>query len=195
MTPTSSLGSDGRRPRVTASICSEAGGEKGSEIANAGCDHGHIMSPEKKIIWQIHPFSPQPPLYAAARRCPRLHRLYRAQLDDGPDGPPEERTHSCEGFLENQGLRIIGVVDRLAIENLKTMIRASQAVQGTSFRPLAEQVLSPQVFLTEKVVEMAREIDDHWKKAHLSRSYIKKYAEDKNLWLVAVLDAWGRLSS
>jgi signal transduction histidine kinase len=150
------------------------------------------MSPEKKIIWQIHPSRHNRPFMqplAVALVCTIFIGLSLTMgLMD-----LRRSEHSLEGFLENQGLRIIGVVDRLAIENLKTMIRASQVTQGNSFRPLAEQVLSPQVFLTEKVVEMAREIDDRWKKAHLSRSYIHQYAQDKNLWLVAVLNAWGEV--
>ena len=95
--------------------------------------------------------------------------------------------------MENQGLRIIGVVERLAMENLKTMIQASQKAGGSAFRPLTEQVLSPQVFFTQKVVEMAREIDNQWKTAHLSASYIRQYAQEKNLWLVAVLNASGEV--
>ena len=58
---------------------------------------------------------------------------------------------------------------------------------------MTEQVLSPQVFFTEKVVEMAREIDNQWKTEHLSASYIRQYAQEKNLWLVAVLNAWGEV--
>ena len=58
---------------------------------------------------------------------------------------------------------------------------------------MTEQVLSPQVFFTQKVVEMAREIDNRWKTEHLSASYIRQYAQEKNLWLVAVLNAWGKV--
>jgi len=100
---------------------------------------------------------------------------------------------TLDGFMRNQGLRIIGVVERLAMENLKTMIQASQKASGSDFRPLSEQVLSPQVFFTQKVVEMAREIDNRWKTEHISGSYIRQYAQEKNLWLVAVLNAWGKV--
>ncbi len=100
---------------------------------------------------------------------------------------------TLDGFMEDQGLRIIGVVERLAEENLKTMIQASQKAGGSASVPLTEQVLSPQVFLTEKIVEMAREIDNQWKTEHLSAGYIRQYAQEKNLWLVAVLNAWGEV--
>jgi len=38
---------------------------------------------------------------------------------------------------------------------------------------------------------MGREIDNRWKKEHLSEAYILKYAQEKNLYLVAVLNGWG----
>ena len=150
------------------------------------------MSPEGKIIWQhAHPGNNRPfiqPL-AVALVCAVFIGLI---LTMGVmDLRRSERT--LEGFMEDQGLRIVGVVERLAMENLKTMIQASQKEGGSAFRPLTEQVLSPQVFFTQKVVEMAREIDNQWKTNHLSASYIRQYAQEKNLWLVAVLNASGEV--
>ena len=150
------------------------------------------MSPEGNIIWQhAHPGNNRPfiqPL-AVALVCAVFIGLI---LTMGVmDLRRSERT--LEGFMENQGLRIVGVVERLAMENLKTMIQASQKESGSAFRPLTEQVLSPQVFFTQKVVEMAREIDNQWKTNHLSASYIRQYAQGKNLWLVAVLNASGEV--
>ncbi|MHB8908978.1 MAG: sensor histidine kinase [Syntrophales bacterium] len=148
------------------------------------------MSSEKKIIWQHrsprHNRSFMQPLAVALVCAIFIGLILIMGLMD-----LRRSEHTLEGFMEDQGQRIISVVERLAMENLKTMIQASQKVSGSAFRPLAEQVLSPQVFLTEKIVEMAREIDDHWKKEHLSRSYIENYAREKNLWLVAVINAWG----
>lgn len=150
------------------------------------------MSPEGKIVWQHeHPGKNRPFLQplAVALVCAIFIGLI---LTMGVmDLRRSEQT--LEGFMENQGLRIIGVVERLAMENLKTMIQASQKAGGSAFRPLTEQVLSPQVFFTQKVVEMAREIDNQWKTAHLSASYIRQYAQEKNLWLVAVLNASGEV--
>ena len=44
-----------------------------------------------------------------------------------------ERT--LNGFMEDQGMRIVGVVERLADENMKTMIQASQKAGGSFIRP------------------------------------------------------------
>ena len=150
------------------------------------------MSPEGKIVWQHEHSGKNRPFLqplAVALVCAIFIGLI---LTMGVmDLRRSEQT--LEGFMENQGLRIIGVVERLAMENLKTMIQASQKAGGSAFRPLTEQVLSPQVFFTQKVVEMAREIDNQWKTAHLSASYIRQYAQEKNLWLVAVLNASGEV--
>ena len=149
-----------------------------------------MMSPEKKIIWQ--------------QQSPRFNRPFLQPLAVGlvcavlialilmmgiMDLRRSERT--LIGFMEDQGNRIIGVVERLTEENLKTMIIASQRTTGGAFVPLTEQVLSPQKLLTEAIVAMGREIDNRWKKEHLSEAYIRKYAQEKNLWLVAILNGWG----
>ena len=150
------------------------------------------MNFERKIIWQhIAPHynrSLLQPL-AVALVCAIFIGLF---LTMGIiDLRRSEQT--LRGFMEDQGMRVVGVVERLTDENMKTMILASQKAGGTAFVPLTEQVISPQLFLTEKIVAMAREIDNHWKKEHLSAGYINRYAEEKNLWFLAVLNAWGQV--
>ena len=100
---------------------------------------------------------------------------------------------SLIGFMEDQGRRLIGVVEKLTEENMRNMIIASQKTAGTGPVSLKEPIFSPDVLLTEKIVTMGREIDDHWKKEHLSRSYIENFASDRSLWLVAVLNDRGEV--
>jgi len=162
-------------------------------IRNRPClnDEKEIMSPEGKIVWQ-------------QQRSLRFNRPFLQPLAVGivcavfivliltmgmMDLQRSEQT--LIGFMEDQGKRIIGVVERLTEENLKTMIIASQRTEGGAPTPLSEWVFSPQKLLTEAIVAMGREIDNQWKTQHLSRSYIHRFAEEKNLWLVAVLNAWG----
>ncbi len=150
------------------------------------------MNPEQKVIW-----GHSTPHYNRSFLQPLAVALVCAVfigliLTMGLiDLRRSERTLS--GFMEAQGMRIVGVVERLAEENMKTMIQASQKAGGSAFVPLTEQVISPQIFLTDKIVAMAREIDNHWKREHLSAGYIHQYAEEKNLWLLAVLNAWGKV--
>jgi signal transduction histidine kinase len=150
------------------------------------------MNTEKKIVW--HHASPRrnrpflQPLAVALVCAVFIGLILTMGVMD-----LRRSEQTLDGFMRNQGLRIVGVVERLAMENLKTMIQASHRASGSDFRPLSEQVLSPQVFFTQKVVEMAREIDNRWKTEHISGSYIRQYAQEKNLWLVAVLNAWGKV--
>jgi len=97
------------------------------------------------------------------------------------------------GFIDDQGRRVIGVVEKLTEENLRNMIAASQRTSSGGSFLLRDTVFSPDKLLTEKIVGMGREIDNHWKKEHISGAYIKQFASKNNLWLVAVLNAYGDL--
>ncbi len=147
------------------------------------------MSPQGKIIWQHRPPRYDRPFMqplAVALVCAIFIGLILTM------GVMDLRRsdQTLVGFMENQGMRIVGVVERLTQENLNTMIQASQKAGRNVFVPLTEQAISPQKFLTEKIVAMAREVDIHWKTEHLSGNYLRKYAQEKNLWLLAVLNAW-----
>jgi signal transduction histidine kinase len=96
------------------------------------------------------------------------------------------------GFMENQGLRIIGVVERLSQENLNAMIRAYQRDSGSTTVPLVDEGLLPQKSLTAALVDMGRTIDNEWKARHLSEKYLGKFAEEKGLWYIAALDKQGK---
>ncbi|MFH2076719.1 MAG: ATP-binding protein [Pseudomonadota bacterium] len=151
------------------------------------------MSPQGKIIWQHRPPRYDRPFMqplAVALVCAIFIGLILTM------GVMDLRRsdQTLVGFMENQGMRIVGVVERLTQENLNTMIQASQKAGGNVFVPLTEQAISPQKFLTEKIVAMAREVDIHWKTEHLSGNYLRRYAQEKNLWLLAVLNAWGDIA-
>ena len=149
-----------------------------------------MMSPEKKIIWQQHtPNFKHPFLQPLAVGLVCAVFIALILFMGIMDLRRSERT--LTGFMEDQGKRIIGMVERLTEENLKTMIISSQAKAGGASVPLSEQVLTPQKLLTDAIVAMGREIDNRWKREHLSEGYIHDYAQKNHLYLVAVLNAWG----
>lgn len=148
------------------------------------------MSPEKKIIWQQHtPHFKRPFLQPLAVGLVCAVFIALILFMGIMDLRRSERT--LTGFMEDQGKRIIGVVERLTEENLKTMIISSKTTPGGAPLPLSEQVLTPERLLTDAIVAMGREIDNRWKREHLSERYIRNYAQEKNLYLVAVLNGWG----
>lgn len=102
---------------------------------------------------------------------------------------------SLVGFMESQGMATIGVVERLAQENLNALIQAYQRDSGGTYVPVppVDEALLPQKSLTAALVDMGREIDNQWKAGYLSDEYLRKFAEEKGLWFVAVLDRKGKV--
>jgi len=97
------------------------------------------------------------------------------------------------GFMENQGLRIIGVVERLSQENLNALIQAYQRDSGGTYVPHTDETLLPQKSLTAALVDIGREIDNEWKANRVNADYLGKYADEKDLWYIAVLDRRGKV--
>jgi signal transduction histidine kinase len=95
-------------------------------------------------------------------------------------------------FLENRGLGIAGVVQRLAQENLNNLIQASKREQDRPITPITDEAFSPQKLLITALVDVGREVDNRWKADRLSEEYLRKYADEKGILLIAVLDKKGR---
>ncbi|HOG17969.1 MAG: Sensor protein ZraS [Syntrophaceae bacterium PtaU1.Bin231] len=95
-------------------------------------------------------------------------------------------------FMENRGLEIIEVIQKLVQENLNYLAQARQASGSESFVPLKEEVSAAQKSLTKAMVDLAQEIDTRWKARGLNSAYLKTYAAEKGLWLVAVLNDKGK---
>jgi len=96
------------------------------------------------------------------------------------------------GILENRAQGIVEVVQRLAQENLNNLVQASQREEKRPFVPVEQEAFSPQKLLINALVQLGQEVDLHWKKERLSGSYLRKYAEEKGIWLIAVLNRQGK---
>jgi len=97
------------------------------------------------------------------------------------------------GFMQNQGLTTIGVMRKLAEENLKNLIKASQRENAPTFTPLEEESLSPQNWLTSALAVIGRDVDEKWQAKQVSDPYLNEIASRENLWLIAVLDEGGKI--
>ena len=149
------------------------------------------MKPQNKVIWQ--------------HRSPKYNRRFLQPIAVAifctvfigliltmgiMDLRRSER--SLIGFMENQGLSIIGVVERLSQENLNILIQAYQMDSGSTSVTIADGALLPQKSLTAAIVNLGRKIDTEWKANRLSEEYLGNFAEENNLWFVAVLDKKGK---
>src|SRR5450759_1111121 len=95
------------------------------------------------------------------------------------------------GFLEDQALSTISLLQRLTEENLKS-ITAMPETAGSNLKTArqAESTYSKR-WVVESITEMGRKLDEQWKKGKINNNYLKKFAADNNFWYLAVLDAYG----
>ena len=96
------------------------------------------------------------------------------------------------GILENRAMGIVGVVQRLAQENLNNLVQASQQKEDRPFVPVAAEAFSPQKLLINALVQLGKEVDNHWKKDRLSEDYLRKFADEKGLLMIAVMNRKGQ---
>ncbi|MCX5830383.1 MAG: ATP-binding protein [Deltaproteobacteria bacterium] len=92
-------------------------------------------------------------------------------------------------FLENQGLAIIEVVQRLSQENLDLIVQAGdQGSDASTSAPQREEALYPKTWLTTELLELGREVDNIWQADHLGDVALKQFATERGLWLVIVMN-------
>jgi signal transduction histidine kinase len=96
-------------------------------------------------------------------------------------------------FLENRGWGIADVVQRLAQENLNGLVKASKLEKERAITPRADEAFSPQKLLISALVEVGREVDNLWKADRLSEENLKKYADEKGIFLITVLNKKGKV--
>jgi hypothetical protein len=96
------------------------------------------------------------------------------------------------GFLEDQALNTIGVLQRLTEDNLKSII-AMPDKKGSEIRTASQEEASySKRWVIEALTEFGRKIDQDWRKGKINNNYLKKLATDNNFWYLAVLDGSGQ---
>jgi len=98
------------------------------------------------------------------------------------------------GILENRAQGIVEVVQRLAQENLTNLVQASHHREDADrpFAPIESEAYSPQKLLINALVKLGQEVDIHWKKDRLSAAYLRKFADEQEIWMITVMDRRGR---
>lgn len=95
------------------------------------------------------------------------------------------------GFMEDQALSTISVLQRLTEENLRSIIAATDKTGSTAKTAIQEEATYSKRWVIEAITEFGREIDEKWKKGKISNSYLKSLAEDNKFWYLAVLNRQG----
>jgi signal transduction histidine kinase len=95
------------------------------------------------------------------------------------------------GFLEDQALSTISVLQRLTEENLKSITAAPETTGSNLKTARQEESTYSKRWVIESITELGRKLDQQWKKGKINNNYLKKFAADNNFWYLAVLDAHG----
>ena len=95
-------------------------------------------------------------------------------------------------FMENQGLGIVGVIQKLTQENLNSL-RQKHTTEVEHGGSVPVTAFSPKQFLLNEMKTLAIEVDNKWKANSLSETYLSKFASEKKIWLIAVLNEQGNV--
>ena len=94
-------------------------------------------------------------------------------------------------FMEDQALSTIGVLQRLTEENLKSIIAVPRKI-GPNLKTVSpEEASYSKKWVIEAITELARKLDEQWKKGKINNDYLIKFAADNNFLYVALLNAQG----
>jgi len=95
------------------------------------------------------------------------------------------------GFLEDQAMSTISLLQRLTEENLKS-ITAMPETAGSNLKTAsqAESTYSKR-WVVESITELGRKLDEQWKKGKINNNYLNQFATDNSFWYLAVLNTSG----
>src|SRR4030066_2169 len=95
------------------------------------------------------------------------------------------------GFMEDQALSTISVLQRLTEENLKSIISAPEKRRTNLKTASEEEAAYSKKWVIEAITDLGRKVDEQWRKGKISNDYLKEFAADNNFLYLAVLDPQG----
>ena len=96
------------------------------------------------------------------------------------------------GFMEDQALSTISVLQRLTEENLKSIVAVTDKTGSTVKTASQEEATYSKRWVIEALTEFGQGIDKEWKKGKINNNYLKKMASDNKFWYLAVLNRQGQ---
>jgi signal transduction histidine kinase len=95
------------------------------------------------------------------------------------------------GFMEDQALSTISVLQRLTEENLKSII-AVPVKRGSDVTSGREEASYSKRWVIEALTDFGRGIDVQWKKGKINNAQLRKLATENKFWYLAVLNSKGQ---
>ena len=95
------------------------------------------------------------------------------------------------GFLQDQALSTISVLQRLTEDNLKSIVAKPGKSQTQLKTASQEEADYSKKLVVEAITGLGQKIDEQWKKKLINNAYLHRFATDNNFWYVAVLNRDG----
>ena len=95
------------------------------------------------------------------------------------------------GFLQDQALATISVLQRLTADNLKSILAVPGKIPTQTKTAQQQESDYAKKLVLEKITALGQIIDEQWKKKIVSNAFLKQFAEEHSLWYVAILDSEG----
>lgn len=96
------------------------------------------------------------------------------------------------GFMEDQALSRISVLQRLTEENLKSIITVTDKTGSTVKTASEAEATYSKRWVIEALTEFGSKIDMEWKKGKVNNNYLQKVAADNKFWYLACLNRQGQ---
>jgi signal transduction histidine kinase len=95
------------------------------------------------------------------------------------------------GFMEDQALSTISVLQRLTEENFKSIVASPEKAGSNLKNSSQDEATYSKKWVIEAITEMGRKLDEQWKRGKINDNYLRKIAADNNFWYLAVLNPQG----
>lgn len=94
-------------------------------------------------------------------------------------------------FMEDQALSTIGVLQRLTEENLKSIIGVPDKNASNLKTTGHDEASYSKQWVIQAITELAKDLDEQWKKGSMTDDYLRKFAADNNFLYVGLLNSQG----
>jgi len=95
------------------------------------------------------------------------------------------------GFMQDQALATISVLQRLTDDNLKSIVAMPGKISTKPKTASQEEADYSKKLVIEAITAIGRKIDEKWRKKSINNAYLQKLAKDSNFWYMAVLNQQG----
>ncbi|MHB8136871.1 MAG: two-component system sensor histidine kinase NtrB [Smithellaceae bacterium] len=95
------------------------------------------------------------------------------------------------GFMQDQALASISVLQRLTEDNLKSIVAMPGKIPTQTKTASQQEADYSKKLVLEAITALGQKIDEQWRKKSVSDAYLQKFAAEHNFWYVAVLNQEG----